>query len=113
MDHTIDAQGKKLGRLASQIAVILQGKHKATYDPKNEGTDRVIVTNIKKLELSGRKASYKMYYKHTGPLGHLKERKFEDVFAKNPGWILKHAIRLMLPKNKLSARRLQRVIIEN
>lgn len=113
MDHIIDAQGKALGRLASQIATILQGKHKATYDPKNEGNDRVIVKNIKEVRLSGRKTSQKIYYNHTGPIGHLKERKFEDVFAKKPGWVLKHAVRLMLPKNKLSARRLKRLICEN
>lgn len=113
MDHLIDAQGKALGRLASQIAVILQGKHKASYDPKEEGIDRVIIKNLKEVRLSGRKASQKMYYNHTGPLGHLKERKFEDVFTKKPVWVLKHAVRLMLPKNKLNARRLKRIICEN
>lgn len=113
MDHIIDAQGKKLGRLASDIAVILQGKNKATYDPKFAGSERVIVKNIKELGLSGRKTAQKIYYNHTGPLGHLKERKFKDVFEKNPGWVLKHAVRLMLPKNKLNAKRLKRLIFEN
>lgn len=113
MDHTIDAQGKRLGRLASEIAVILQGKKHANYNPKNEGTDRVIVKNAKKITVTGRKATQKIYYKHTGPLGHLKERKFAETFEKNPGWTLKHAVRLMLPKNRLNIRRLKRLIIEN
>ena len=113
MDHILDAQGKRLGRLASEIAVILQGKKHALYNPKNEGTDRVIVKNIKKITITGRKATQKIYYKHTGPLGHLKERKFAETFKKNPGWTLKHAERLMLPKNRLNVRRLKRLIIES
>ena len=82
MDYTFNASQKRLGRLATEIATILQGKKHATYNPKDEGSDRVIVTHCEKLTLSGRKASQKKYYHHTGPLGHLKEEKFADVFAK-------------------------------
>lgn len=112
MDHTFDAKGKRLGRLASEIATILQGKHTARYHPRFEGDDRVIVKNIRAISVSGKKAKAKIYYRHTGPLGHLKERKFQDVFEKKPAWVLKNAVRLMLPKNRLAARRLKRLIIE-
>jgi large subunit ribosomal protein L13 len=112
MEHIIDAKGKRLGRLASDIAAILQGKHTPSYNPRFAGGDRVVVKNVAALTLSGRKAKAKMYYRHTGPLGHLKERKFRDVFEKDPAWVLRHAVRLMLPKNKLAARRLKRLIVE-
>lgn len=112
MDHIIDAKNKKLGRLASGIAVILQGKGKPSYEPRLEGEDRVIVKNIDEIVLTGKKTKQKIYYKHTGPLGHLKARKYEDVFSKNPAWILRHAVRLMLPKNRLLAKRIKRLIIE-
>lgn len=111
MEHIIDAKHKPVGRLASEIATILQGKTHVDYDPKFEGTDTVVVKNIEGMLMSGRKATQKVYYKHTGPLGHLKERKYKDVFAKDPMWILRHAVRLMLPKNKLAAKRLKRITL--
>ena len=111
MDHTIDAKHKALGRLATEIATILQGKTHPNYDPKFEGEDRVIIQNIEGIVLSGRKTTQKIYYNHTGPLGHLKERKYREVFAKDPMWVLQHAVRLMLPKNKLAARRLKRIVL--
>ncbi len=112
MDYIIDAKNKKLGRLASEIAVILQGKNKPSYNPRLLGAERIIVKNIKKIEISGNKAGMKIYYKHSGPLGHLKERKFKDVSEKDPAWILRHAVNLMLPKNRLRAKRIKRLIIE-
>lgn len=111
MEHTIDAKGKRLGRLASEIAGILQGKHSTSYEPRLEGVDHVRVTNVKGLSFSERKLVGKIYYRHTGPLGHLKERSLKDVFAKKPAWVLRNAVRLMLPKNKLLARRMKRLII--
>lgn len=111
-EYIIDAKGKKLGRLASEIAIILQGKKNVSFNPRLAGEDKVVVKNIKEMVLTGNKTKEKVYYKHTGPLGHLKARKFADVFAKNPEWVLKHAVRLMLPKNKLAAKRLKRLIIE-
>lgn len=112
MDHIIDAKNKRLGRLASSIAVILQGKHSASYEPRMPGTDRVVVKNIKKITLSGNKTTQKLYYKHTGPLGHLKKRTYREVFEKKPAWVLRNAVRLMLPKNRLQKPRLKRLIIE-
>ncbi len=112
MEYVIDAKKKPLGRLASEIAVILQGKMHPTYEPRMEGVDRVVVKNMKDVALTGRKMEQKIYYKHTGPLGHLKERKIKDVFAKDPAWVLRHAVELMLPKNRLRTKRMQRLIIE-
>ena len=111
MEYKIDVQGKPLGRVASEIAIILQGKKNASYNPKDAGSDSVIVTGIKSLVLTGKKTRQKMYYRHTGPLGHLKERKFTDVFERNPAWVLRHSVRLMLPKNKLQAIRMKRLKI--
>lgn len=112
MEYILDAKNKSLGRLASEIAVILQGKRHASYEPRFEGTDRVIVKNIKNITLTGKKTTQKIYYKHTGPLGHLKERKFADVFQRDPAWVLCHAVNLMLPKNRLRAKRMKRLVIE-
>lgn len=112
MDYIIDAKNKKLGRLASEIALILQGKKNPKYNPRLVGEDRVIVKNVSQIVLTGNKVKDKVYYKHTGPLGHLKVRKFEDVFKKDPAWVLKHAVRLMLPKNRLLKKRLKNLIIE-
>ncbi len=112
MDYIIDAKNKRLGRLASEIAVILQGKKNAAYEPRFSGEDKVVVKNAGFITLSGRKTKQKVYYKHTGPLGHLKVRNYEEVFAKNPGWVLRHAVGLMLPKNRLRKERMKRLVIE-
>jgi large subunit ribosomal protein L13 len=112
MKYTIDAKGKKLGRLASEIAVILQGKKNPGYEPRLEGEDTVVVKNIKDMVVTGRKADQKIYYRHTGPLGHLKKRKYAEVFEKKPAWVLENAVRLMLPKNRLLKKRMKRLIIE-
>ncbi|MDP1706817.1 MAG: 50S ribosomal protein L13 [bacterium] len=112
MDYQLDAKNKPLGRLASEVALILQGKKHASYEPNKIGPDRVIVKNIKEIVLTGRKADQKIYYRHSGPLGHLKEKKFANVFEKKPAFVLRHAVRLMLPKNRLAAQRLKKLIIE-
>jgi len=112
MDYVIDAKNKNLGRLASEIAVILQGKKSPKYEPRLKGSDKVIVRNLSQMKISGKKYFQKVYYKHTGPLGHLKTRKYREVFSKNPVWILRHSVNLMLPKNKLRAKRIKNLIIE-
>ncbi len=112
MEYQIDAKGKTLGRLASEISSILQGKKHADYDPRKAGEDKVVVKNVRGLTVTGRKATQKIYYRHTGPLGHLKERKFADVFKKKPEWVLQNAVRTMLPKNRLRAVRLTRLKFE-
>ncbi len=112
MEYKIDAKGKVLGRLASEISSILQGKKHANYDPRKLGDDTVIVKNVRGLVVTGRKTTQKIYYRHTGPLGHLKERKFADVFKKKPEWVLRNAVRTMLPKNRLRAKRMTRLSFE-
>lgn len=112
MLYTIDAKGKKLGRLASEIAVILQGKKSPLYERRLEGKDTVHVKNVKDMVVSGKKAKQKLYFRHSGPLGHLKKRTYGEIFEKNPAWVLRHAVRLMLPKNKLLKKRMKRLIIE-
>lgn len=108
----LDAKNKKLGRLASEIASILMGKDSANYEPRLEGDNKVIVKNISALEISGKKSEQKVYYHHTGYMGHLREKSYEEIFNGNPAWILKHAVAGMLPKNKLQDRRLNRLVIE-
>lgn len=113
MEHIIDCKGKVLGRVASEIAMILQGKKSTGYNPRLEGSDKVLVKNVDKLALTGRKIDQKIYYSHTTQIGHLKERKIKDVIAKHGmEWVLRKAVMRMLPKNKLQIRRIKRMIIE-
>jgi large subunit ribosomal protein L13 len=113
MDYVFDAKNKKVGRLASEIAVILQGKKSPKYDPKNLGSDRVIIKNISGIEISGQKEKQKVYYHQpAGYLGHLKKRTYREVFAKNPSKVLRLAVLRMLPKNRLQAKRIKRLIFE-
>jgi len=112
MDYIIDATNQKLGRLASRIAMILQGKLTADYEPRLAGRDRVIVKNAAKIVVSGRKASQKIYYHHTGYMGHLKEKVYKQFFAKSPAAVLRLAVKRMLPQNYLRDKRLKRLVIE-
>jgi len=108
---TLDATGQSLGRLASQIAVLLQDKNKATFEPNKAGTTIVVVNNFSKINFKGNKPKTKIYYKHTGYLGHLRETTLEKMWEKDPKKILKMAVRGMLPKNKLRDKRLKRLKI--
>lgn len=113
MNYTIDATNKKLGRLASEIAVILQGKKSPKYEPRLEGEDKVIIKNIDKIEVSGRKMKQKTYYRHTTQIGHLKKETLEMFWQKKgPAEVLKKAVMQMLPKNKLRIKRIKKLIIE-
>lgn len=97
----VDAEGKTLGRLASQIAAILRGKHKAIFTPHVDTGDYVIVINAEKVEVTGKKREQKMYRWHTGHPGGLKERNFNEMMAKQPQKIIYEAVRGMLPHNTL------------
>ena len=108
----IDAKKQKLGRLAVKIASLLQNKESVNYEPRLEGNNKIIIKNIQDMEISGNKAEQKIYYRHTGYMGHLKERTYKEAFAKDPSWVLRHAVAGMLPKNRLQAKRLRRLIIE-
>ncbi len=113
MDYNFDAKNKRLGRLASEIAIILQGKKNSDYEPRLAGSDRVIVKNIREIEVSGKKERQKVYYHQpAGYIGHLKKRTYREVFSKNPSNVLRLAVSRMLPKNKLQIKRMKRLIIE-
>lgn len=99
-----------MGRLASEIAQILQGKKSASYNPRISGGDKVFVKNYANVSFTGRKMKDKIYYKHTGYMGHLREKTLEQVHEKDPRRILREAVRRMLPKNFLNAKRLKNLI---
>ena len=107
--HLIDAEGKTLGRLASEIAVLLIGKHKPTYVRNLNSGDFVVVTNAEKIRVTGNKLQQKRYYKHSGYHGGLTERTLEGMLEKFPTRALKRAVKGMLPKNKLGRQMLARL----
>lgn len=97
----VDANGKTLGRLASAIASRLRGKHKPEYTPHMDTGDYIVVVNVDKITVTGNKLKDKMYYRHTGYVGNLKQSNLEDLMAKKPGEPLKLAVKGMLPKGPL------------
>jgi large subunit ribosomal protein L13 len=99
--YVIDAEGKTLGRLASEIASILRGKKKPIYTPHVDCGDYVIVINCEKVAVTGKKAKDKIYKRHTGFPGGLREVNFETMLAKKPEEIIIHAVRGMMPNGKL------------
>jgi large subunit ribosomal protein L13 len=100
----VDAEGKTLGRLATRVARILRGKHKPTFSPAVDVGDYVIIVNAEKIHVTGRKLDQKMYYRHSGYPGGLKEITLRNQLAKNPAYVIEHAVRGMLPKNRLGRR---------
>ena len=99
--YVVDASGKTLGRLASEIARRLRGKHKPEYTPHVDTGDYIIVVNADKVHVTGRKATDKMYHHHTGYVGNLKSISFEKLQARAPGKVIELAVKGMLPKNPL------------
>jgi len=99
--YVVDAEGKTLGRLASEIARRLRGKHKPIYTPHVDTGDYIIVVNADKVHVTGRKATDKIYYHHTGYIGSLKSASFEQMQEKAPGRVIELAVKGMLPKNPL------------
>ena len=97
----VDAQGKVLGRLATEVARILRGKHKPTYTPHLDTGDFVVVVNAEKIELTGRKADQKTYFRHTGYMGGEKFIPFRRMLEKHPERVIELAVKGMLPKNAL------------
>jgi large subunit ribosomal protein L13 len=97
----VDAQGKVLGRLASQIAVRLRGKHKPEYTPHVDTGDYVVVVNAAKLRVTGKKAEGKIYYRHSGFPGGIKQTNFAKLHAAKPERVLQRAVKGMLPKGPL------------
>lgn len=110
--HLIDATNKILGRLASEIAILLRGKHKPGFLPYKDRGDFVVVKNVDKIKISGKKIEQKKYYRHSGYLGGLKEIPLKTLFKKDPTKVLKKAVWGMLPKNKLRAKQIKRLKIK-
>ena len=100
--HVIDAEGQVLGRIATRASRLLQGKHKATYTPFLDTGDHVVIVNAAKVKLTGRKEDQKMYRRHSGYLGGLREERAGSVRQQNPIRLVEEAIRGMLPKTKLA-----------
>ena len=100
--YTVDATDKTLGRLASEIAYFLRGKHKPIFTPHLDTGDNIIVLNAGKVRLSGQKWDDKVYYHHSGYIGGIKAIKAKDLLAKHPERLIEKAVKGMLPKNKLA-----------
>ena len=109
--HKIDASGQAVGRIATQIATILRGKHKPEFQPHMDLGDIVEVINVDQLKFSGKKLEQKKYFSHTGHIGGLKEKKIKDVFSQDPGEVLRRAVREMLAPTRLRKDIMKRLII--
>ena len=105
--HVIDAAGRPLGRVATEVATLLRGKHKPTYEPHLDDGDFVIVINASQVRLSGRKAETRMYYRHSGYPGGLKARSFEEQLARFPDRVIEQAVWGMLPGGSLGKKMLK------
>ncbi len=105
----VDADGQVCGRLATQVANILRGKHKPQFTPHVDTGDFVIVLNCEKIKLTGNKKESKIYYKHTGFVGSLKEKTAQQVLDENPEQVVTQAVRGMLPKNRLSRKLIKKL----
>ncbi len=105
----VNAEGKTLGRLASEIAQVLRGKHKPIYTPHLDCGDYVIVVNAEKVRVTGRKLDQKMYYHHTGYPGGIKSISLRNQLQKHPERVLQAAVRGMLPKNRLGRKMLKKL----
>ncbi len=109
--HVIDAEGQTLGRLASEIARLLRGKNKAQYTPHVDTGDFVVVVNAEKVVVTGRKAEQKVYRRHTGYPGGLKETSYEQMLARKPTEILRKAVHGMMPRTRLARKQFKKLKI--
>lgn len=100
--HVVDADGQTLGRLATQVATVLQGKHKPSYAPHLDNGDFVVVINASKVRVTGQKLDKKVYYRHTGYVGGLKQTPLRDMLQRNPERVIEKAVKGMLPRNNLA-----------
>lgn len=107
--YVVDAENKVLGRLASEIASRLRGKHKPTFSPFMDNGDFIIVTNADKIQLTGNKLDDKKYYHHTGYMGGIKEASAKELLAKHPTELITKAVKGMLPKNKMGRAQLKKL----
>lgn len=107
--YIVDASGMRLGRLATQIADTLRGKNKPDYTPHIDTGDFVIVVNAEKIAVTGRKLENKMYYRHTGYPGGLKQRTLGEMLERQPEEVIRKAVRGMMPKNRLSRAQIKKL----
>ncbi len=107
--HVIDASGKILGRLSTEIATLLQGKHKPNYTPYLKSGDFVVVINSAKIKVSPKKQEKKIYYRHTLHPGGLKQRTLEEMLEKYPNRVIEHSVKGMLPKSRLGRQLIKRL----
>lgn len=109
--HLIDLQGQTLGRVATEIASLLIGKHKPESSPYLDNGDIVVAINAQDIKVTGKKMTDKLYQSHSGYPGGFKELRLEQVMAKDPRQVIEHAVKGMLPKNKLQQPRMRRLKI--
>lgn len=107
--YVVDATDHTLGRLSSEVAKILRGKNKPTYTPHVDTGDHVIIINAEKVKLTGKKWDQKMYRYHTGHIGGLKEMTYKELLNKKPEEIIMHAVKGMLPKNRLGRQMIKKI----
>jgi large subunit ribosomal protein L13 len=107
--YVVDARGRTLGRLATEIAVRLRGKHKPVYTPHVDTGDYIVVVNAEKIRVTGNKLKDKLYQHHTGYIGNLKTISLEKLLEKSPETVITKAVKGMLPKNKLGAAMLKKL----
>lgn len=111
MEYKIDATSKILGRLASEVAVLLRGKNEPSFDPSRVSGNKVMVSNTDKIAITGRKMVQKLYRRHSGYHGGLKEEKLRDLMVRDSREVLRKAVMGMLPKNKLRAKFIKNLIL--
>ena len=109
--YVVDAEGKTFGRLASQVAAILIGKHKPEFTPNVDTGDYVIIVNADKAVFTGKKLQQKKYYSHSGYPGGLKETNYADLMAKKPEFAMEEAVRRMLPKSRLGRQMAKKLFV--
>ena len=109
--YVLDAEGRTLGSIATEAAHLLRGKHKPTFAPHADCGDFVIVVNVEKMVLTGNKLEKKMYYHHTGYIGNMKKVQYKTIMAEKPEFVLKKAVKGMLPANTIGAKSLTRLHI--
>ncbi|HLF10475.1 MAG TPA: 50S ribosomal protein L13 [Gammaproteobacteria bacterium] len=107
--YLVDAEGKTLGRLASELARRLRGKHKPVYTPHVDTGDYIVVINAEKIRVTGRKLKDKLYYRHTGIIGNMKTEPLEKLLGRAPERVIEIAVKGMLPRNPLGRRMLKKL----
>ncbi len=110
--HIVDATGLSIGRVATQVAILLRGKHKPSYQPHIDVGDFVTVTNLSKMRITGKKDDQKVYHRNTGYPGGIRTESFQNLRVENPEKLMKMTVRKMLPATKLRSGMLKRLTVQ-